>query len=240
MFTKHVFYPHRLAAIRIGDPDEPLGESPSAAAAPDCRVAPPSAGAAAVPVPSTDARDLATEQQQAELDEQWAAVETFLGSVEEQLKEIEGRRRQALGELHQLAVELAVSIASRLVHDAIDADAFAVDKMVGQMLARFENTEPTEIRLHPDDLELLRRLVEGKPPPWANHSSYRLVADAKLNRGDCRIESGDFGLLFGVDLQLSEIRHHLMESLDDAQIERRKTQTGDRSLRRFPDRRDTA
>jgi len=239
MFTKQIIYGHRLADVRIVDPDVPLGMSPPITALLDSGV-PPVSAAAAMPDPPSEAHDQSTPELQPELDEQRAAIEAFFGSVEEQLKDVEDRRRQALGELQQLAVELAVSIASRLVHDTIDADAFAVDKMVGQMLARFENAEPTEIRLHPDDLQLLKRRVEGKPPPWANHSSYRLVADAKLKRGDCRIESGDFGMLSRVDLQLSEIRHHLLESLDDAQIERRRTQAGDKSLRRFPDRRDTA
>jgi len=239
MYTKKIIYGHRLADVRIVDPDVPLGVSAPMPAPLDSGV-PTTSAATTMPVPPPEAHDPPTPELQHELGEQWAAIEAFFESVEEQLKEAESRRRQTLGELQQLAVELAVSIASRLIHDAIDADAFAVDKMVGQMLARFENAEPTEIRLHPADLQLLKRRVEGKPPPWADHSAYRLVADAKLGRGDCRIESGDFGMLSGVDLQLSEIRHHLMESLDDAQIERRRTQAGDRSLRRFPDRRDTA
>ena len=239
MFTKRIVYRHKLADVRIVDPDEPLGLSPAMVASADSNVSPASA-AVAVPVPPLDAHDQPVPEVPVELDEQWEAIEAFFGSAQERLNEIEDRRRQALDELQQLAVELAVSIASRLVHDTIDSDAFAVDTMVGQMLARFENGEPTEIRLHPADLQSLKRRVEGKPPPWADHSSYRLVADAKLKRGDCRIESGDFGMLSGVDLQLSEIRHHLLESLDDAQIERRRTEAGDKGLRRFPDRRDTA
>jgi hypothetical protein len=239
MFTKKIVYGHRLAGVRIVDPNVPLVASPPVAARGESDV-PPVSAAPVTPAAPSEAHVLSSLELQADLDEQWAEIESFFGSIEEHLKEVEDRRRQMLGEMQQLAVELAVSIASRLVHDTIAADAFDVEKMVGQMLARFEDSESTEIRLHPADLQLLQRRVEGKRPPWADHRSYRLVADAKLQRGDCRIESGDFGMLSGVDLQLSEIRHHLMESLDNAQIERRRTQAGDSSLRRFPDRRNTA
>jgi len=239
MYTQRITYGRRLADVRIVDPDVPLGVSPPTTTTCDANL-PPVAAAPVVPVPPSETQILPSLELQADLDEQWAEIESFFGSIEEQFKEVEDRRRQMLGELQQLAVELAVSIASRLVYDTIDADAFRVDEMVAQMLSRFEASESTEIRLHPEDLQLLKRRVEGKQPPWADQSSYRLVADAKLQRGDCRIESGDFGMLSGVDLQLSEFRNHLMESLDNAQIERRRTQAGDSSLRRFPDRRDTA
>jgi flagellar biosynthesis/type III secretory pathway protein FliH len=173
-------------------------------------------------------------------EEEWRTIEAAFAAIDERIQEIEQRRKQSLTELRQAAVELAVSIASRFIHERISAGEFAVEKLVEHVLAKCELRHPVEIRLHPADLELLERRSQGKRIPWRNHESYKLVADGTLQRGDCRVEAGEFGVLSMIETQLSELRQHLLENLDDARIERRQTQGGNRSLRRYPDRRETA
>jgi flagellar biosynthesis/type III secretory pathway protein FliH len=95
------------------------------------------------------------------------------------------------------------------------------------------------IRLHPSDLELLNRRVQGKPPPWSAGTPLQFVPDTSLNRGDCRGEAQHITILSDVELQLSEIRRHLLENLSDAS-ERRANPSGSGHVRRFPDRRETA
>ena len=67
-----------------------------------------------------------------------------------------------------------------------------------------------------------------------------LADDETLSRGSCRIESGRRTLITDVETRLEQIHRTWMENLDATQVERRGDGTGGRTLRRFPERRETA
>lgn len=218
--------PRILKSVSLGDPDRPLDASRKS---PVVRHPDP---------PAVPARDATAEQ--AVLQAAWQQLLSGLGSLDDQLQELELRRKQSLVEMQQAAIELALAIASRIVHETIEADDLALDAMVADILARCDTAQTAVLRLHPLDLALLNGRLEGKPPPWQDFSSFQLIGDAGLQRGECRVDAGDFGILSQIEMQLTEIRQQLLETLDHAQVERRRPQTGDRTLRRFPDRRETA
>jgi hypothetical protein len=232
----------RLRSARLGHSAEPLPERPVRPAVelppliettPIAVIEIPSLPPESVPAPAPEPAPPPMPVQ----DDNWPRIEAAFAAIEDQLQQ---RRKQSLGELQQAAVELAIAVASRMVHERIAADDFPVEKLVGELLNRCGESGPVDIHLHPTDLELLERRVQGRTPPWTGHESYTLIADASLERGDCRVAAGEFGILAKLELQLSELRQHLLESLDDAQVERRRTQTGNRAFRRFPERRETA
>ena len=61
------------------------------------------------------------------------------------------------GEMEAAAVELAMAVASRLIHKAIDAEAFGVEELVHELTARLEGDRAVTVFLHPEDLKLLQR-----------------------------------------------------------------------------------
>jgi hypothetical protein len=235
MFQHRVVFHRKPVAIGIAGPGQPRPERRPATGVPGTAAppAPPKAPSTNVPAAADSRPHLSPE-------EEWRVIEAAFAAIDEQVQEIEQRRQQSLVELRQAAVELAVSIASRFLHERIEAGEFAVEELVEQLLAKCEGSKALEIRLHPADVELLERRSQGKTVPWRSHAGYKLVADAALKRGDCRIDAGEFSVLSLIELQLSELRQHLLENLDDARIERRQTQGGNSSLRRYPDRRETA
>lgn len=168
------------------------------------------------------------------------AVEGLLESIAEAIHELEDRRQRSLDELQQLAVELGVAVASKLVYQSLQADEFAVEKLVEGLLAQLPMQRPIVVRLHPEDLALLHRRLKGKTAPWSDRGEVSLVAEPSLSRGDCRADAEEFGILSRMDFHLSEVRQQLLQNLDHAQIERRKTSSSDSDLRRFPERRETA
>ena len=74
----------------------------------------------------------------------------------------------------------------------------------------------------------------------SSECAIRLQADPAMQCGDCRAESGDVSIAYHLKDQLAEIRDHLLQGLEGAEIERRRTPPADKVLRRFPDRRATA
>jgi len=96
------------------------------------------------------------------------------------------------------------------------------------------------VRLNPQDLNLLQAQAAKGTVPW-NSTQIQLVADASVSRGGLHLET-EAGriLLSDVVSRLSEVRQQWMENIDDTQVERRRVQEDSESLRRFPDRRETA
>jgi flagellar assembly protein FliH len=205
--------PSQLRDVVLADPSVPLVRVPE----------PP-------PQPPPD-RHLVEEQE---------AIQRVLAHLTELAGELQAQQRQRLEEMQQVAVELAVAVASRLVHERIEAGAYAVDALVRQAVEQLQATGPISIYLNPQDLELLEKRLRARSGPVLDAAKVRLLADAALARGDCRADAGESSVEFQIQQQLAEIRRHLLEVLPDATLERRRPLPADRPLRRFPDRRHTA
>ena len=202
-------------------------------------------GAAPVEAVERQAKQLDAEinqraqEEQVRLAAEREGIERVLASMTEAAHNFDSRKRQLLAEMQQVAIELAVAVAGHLVHEKIQASEFPIENVVRQVVEHLGAKQPVKVRLHPDDLALLAQRL-GDSPLATSAADVELVPDATLSRGDCRAEAGEVSMLSQLDVQLADLRRHLLGSLGHAEIERRKAQTGDRGLRRFPDRRQTA
>jgi flagellar assembly protein FliH len=168
-------------------------------------------------------------------------IRPVLDSIAAAVEEIELRRQQSLAELQQVAVELALAVASQLTFVAISREEHAVEELVGEAVRSLGLEPGIVLSLHPADLDQLNRRLAQQPAPAWKSADLAFRGDASVARGGCRIESpGGRMLVSDLSTRLSEIRRHWMEELDDAQTERRGSSGEGKALRRFPDRRETA
>lgn len=167
-------------------------------------------------------------------------IEELLTSLRFQLDDLEHRRRTSLREMQSAAVELAVAAAGQLLIRAIETRDYAVEQVVQAAIDQMGLHRPITVRLHPDDLQLLReRLPHSGAVRLEDQCELR--ADQTLRRGDCRAESPDgTGVLREAASQLAELRELWLEELDDAQVERRSHDSTGPGIKRFPERRETA
>jgi flagellar biosynthesis/type III secretory pathway protein FliH len=163
----------------------------------------------------------------------------LLTAVAEDVQSVREQQRQSLAEMQTATIELAVAAASWLTGAAIDAGMFAVDDLVRLALEKLEASSPVRVQLNPLDHELLKELSQLQPNADL-YEQLTCVENPALPRGSCRIESGRRTLLSDMETRLEEIRRLWMENLDATQVERREDGGHGRSLRRFPDRRETA
>jgi hypothetical protein len=212
----------RLLGIAVGD-------------GPILEIAPPATAATPVAAPIPE-----PEPPRGPSGEDIAFMERLLANFEELTNDLRAQQRQRLVEMQRVAIEVAVAVASRLVHQRLEAGDFSVDGLVRQVAERLEAKDALTIHLHPADLSLLEKQAGDCRRLLPGDGNLKLIADASLNRGDCRAETGDMSLVLKVDQQLDEMRKHLLDILPDAEIEQRRAQAGDRQLRRFPDRRHIA
>jgi flagellar biosynthesis/type III secretory pathway protein FliH len=174
------------------------------------------------------------------LHEQRQALRTVLGKLMEVAGELQDQRRQRLEEMQQVAVEIALAVASRLVHEKLEKADSGVEELVRQAVQRLNTSQPITIALHPKDLDLLQNRSGKAVPLSADGGPLRMIGDPSLNRGDCRADAGDTSLLADVQEQLADIRRHLLETLPEATLDRRKPLPPERPFKRFPERRQTA
>ena len=172
-------------------------------------------------------------------DEEVAGLRTLLASTAEMVLELQEQHRQSLSEMQEVAVELASAAASWLVGVAIERNDFAVDDLIRKALQQMEIDQPVRVRLNPADHELLKTLIRD-PEGREDLANVSCVDAPEMARGSCRVESGRRILLSDMHSRLEDIRRSWMEKLDDSQIERRGDGSASRTLRRFPDRRETA
>lgn len=172
-------------------------------------------------------------------DEELADLRQLLANAADQAAELRQMQRQSLDELQEVAIELAASATSFLVGYAVDNGVFAIDDLIRKALHLMEADRPVRVRLNPADHELLKTLMTD-PETARILKDVSCIDDDSINRGGCRIESGRRILVTDMYSRLEDIRRAWLEKLDDSQIERRGDGSAARTLRRFPDRRETA
>lgn len=208
--THEVVIPLRrpLRNVLVADPQAPLAVS-----------APP-----AMPTPVAAPEPARVDPARAAQEQRWReereAIERTLASLLEAARTLEGQHRQRLTEMQRVAVELAVAIASRLIHAKIEAGEFNIQALVQKAVEQLDPRQPVTMRLNPQDLALLQARMGGQP---LLHESVevRLVPDPALGRGDCRAEAGDVSVLSQLPAQLEEVRKHLLRSVGHAEPESR-------------------
>ena len=142
-------------------------------------------------------------------------IEKTLNLMQAGLAELRESQTARLRDWQRAAVELAATMAARLLHERVATGEFPIEARVGDMLAQLDKDAPVTIRLHPTDIALLESRL-GDAPLFPDRADARIIPDASLARGECRVESGDALLLSDVTRELQEIRDELLRSLGHA------------------------
>ena len=162
------------------------------------------------PTPAPAEPDTRSPQAEADL----LRLETALGEVRRAVAGLREDQAGRLREWQRAAVELAATLATRLLHDRVAAGDFPMEAKVRDMLAQAGDEGPATVHLHPADLELLHGRLGGPLEPGRDDP--RFVADPALGRGDCRVESRDAVLVSEITRELQEIRDDLLRSFGHA------------------------
>lgn len=199
------------------------------------RTAPPlRPSAAALAQEASDIAAASADKQAAELQRNLTRV---LENVLDDLQDARAHRQQLLDEMQHVAVELACALAAKVVRERTEHDASTILNIAKEMFGRLALARQIKLFVNPADVSALREFLQAGRHDWRDGKTIEIVADSTLSRGDCAAESDAGDLASLIDVQLMDLRHELLESLDHAEIERRQPENGDRSIRRYPDRR---
>ncbi len=210
------------AAVSLANPLAPLPPAPpEMPAAPEPAAAkPPEPAPREPPAPAVTARPAAPDPREAEAprrrEEESAAVARVLEALTAAARRLDEEHRERLAAWRRGAVELAVTIAARLVHDRVAANSFAVEAVIREAAALLGPRQPLTVRLHPDDVTLLEDRLGGGPL-FADGTEARVVADPSRGRGGCRVEADDAAVTARLGDQLAAVRQELLRGLGDAE-----------------------
>jgi hypothetical protein len=202
----------------------PVDETPMPRPHPRVAVVPPvssSPAPVAEPIPAAPTAQLAVPADfwQTDLARELKAdrirIEDILGRLQEATTELRKDQTERLQQWQRAAVELAMTVATRLLHERVVSGDFPMEAKVRDMVAQLEDEAPVAIRLNPADLQLLESRL-GDVPLLPGRDDPRLIPDPTLARGECRVEGKEAMLLSDVGRELQEIRDELLRSLAHA------------------------
>jgi flagellar assembly protein FliH len=132
--------------------------------------------------------------------------EVMLRRLTETLDELTSLRAQMIHQTEHQMVQLALAVARRVVHREISLDRDLLVAMARVALDRLGESAQVTVRLNPQDFEAT---AAARASQWTG-TNVTVVADSRVSRGGCRIES-DLGVMdAGADAQIQEIARALL------------------------------
>jgi flagellar assembly protein FliH len=132
--------------------------------------------------------------------------EVMLRRLTETLDELTSLRAQMIHQTEHQMVQLALAVARRVVHREISLDRDLLVAMARVALDRLGESAQVTVRLSPEDFEAT---AASRAAQWAG-TTVTVVADPRVSRGGCRVES-DLGVMdAGADAQIQEIARALL------------------------------
>jgi flagellar assembly protein FliH len=121
------------------------------------------------------------------------------------ISSLEGMLPQLAQEMESALIQLALESAQKIV-GGMEIDSPTVERVVREALGQVQDTAGISIRLHPDDLALLRKhespLLDGLPET----GPLKFSASTEVSRGGCVVQTR-FGLIDALrETKLEQLR----------------------------------
>ena len=122
--------------------------------------------------------------QRARDEEQTARAEAqrlagIIGVLDQELQQVDQQVAQSL-------LDLAMELARQMVQQALKVKPELLLGVVNEAIAELPHfSQHAHLILHPDDAELVR----GKMSEQLEHAGWKILEDAQLERGGCRVET---------------------------------------------------
>jgi flagellar assembly protein FliH len=132
--------------------------------------------------------------------------EAMLRRLTETIEELTTLRATMIRQTERQMVQLALALARRIVHREVSLDQDLVIAMARVALDRLGESARVTVRLHPDEFAAT---AAARAAEWTG-STVEVLADTRVPRGGCRVES-EFGTMeAGVDAQMQELARALL------------------------------
>jgi len=115
-------------------------------------------------------------------------------------------RNEMIRHTEKQMVQLALAVARRVVHREVSIDANVLLTMMRVALERVSDAARVTVRLNPADHQSVTAALADAP----TSDQVTLIADGRVPRGGCKVESEYGDIDTGVDAQIQEIARALL------------------------------
>lgn len=110
-------------------------------------------------------------------------------AAEEAVAAINDNDSRWTGAVEENLVTLSLAIARHLIDREVEADNEIVRDLITRALAAFPVDQPVQLRVHPDDLVIIRTLRAEQPRREDRQESMMSwIGDPRISRGGCIVE----------------------------------------------------
>jgi len=137
------------------------------------------------------------------------SVERFTGAA----KEMMAQREDMILSAEEGLVRLAVSVARRIVSDAVKVDETLVLDTIRRALRHVVEKESVVLRVNPEDIRIVREHGSDWLAVLEGTRSLEIVEDGRVRRGGCLVETEAGNVEAQLDKQLKTIERALVEKV---------------------------
>lgn len=135
----------------------------------------------------------------------------MLQAGEEQYRSAVEERRRYLAEAEPMIVDLALEIAKKIIIRESSADRSFVVDVVRTALEELHDGGKVEVRVHPDDHEVVQQSREQLRKAVPGQSELLIIKDLSVEAGGCVVCTAFGNIDARIDTQLEEVRKALQE-----------------------------
>jgi flagellar assembly protein FliH len=158
-----------------------------------------------------EGREAGIAQARAETEEETRQAQLEANKTISQAEKI---RLQLLDGAEEEVVELAMTIASKVIRSHVEVKRDTVVQLAREALERAISASYYSIFVNPGDVELLREYISELRLSASGGARIHIVADSSISLGGCKVET-EHGLVdMTLESQLEEIRKALREELE--------------------------
>jgi flagellar assembly protein FliH len=138
-------------------------------------------------------------------------VESSLQAVQTVAQDMKAAQDEMFRRVEEEMVALARAVVSRVLHREARGDADALRRIIGEVLSHLADCERIVIRVHPEDLALLKEHAGPSLEGVEGAAGATFRADEGIARGGCTVETESSFVDAQLDTQLERILDELTE-----------------------------
>jgi flagellar assembly protein FliH len=139
------------------------------------------------------------------------ALAASRAAIVKAVEEFKVQRESYFNRIEPEVVQLALSIARKILHREAQMDTLLLAGMVHVALEKVEQGTRVRLRAHPDEIHFWNRHFSDA---GALPVSPEIIGDATLQRGECALETEIGNTQICLDTQLKEIEQGFFDLLD--------------------------
>lgn len=140
---------------------------------------------------------------------------TLIKHLKRIFDELVTQRDSLFQEAETFIIKLVTAIAKKVIRHELESNPGYVETLVQETLGYVLDNDSVVVRVHPNDLELIKNVPEGSALSVRDFKRLEFKGDSSIERGGCIVETNSGTIDARLEVQLEEIESDLLEKALD-------------------------